>query len=227
MRLPILALTAAAATASAATVSYNGTGTDFAGNAAFTSFTLLKFDNTQGALLGATLTGVTITVNSLTYGGSFTAQALDANGTVNSATGSIFLRGDPNASLGFTQIDSTGNPLTLSPSAPFLISAGDTQTFAITPITPFSAASSNIDTSFFSAYIGTGSVIYQVRASNPSVNGSTTGDLVYDRNLVSGFADVTVTYTYTPVPEPSTYGMILGGLALAGAALRRRQKAAK
>lgn len=29
---------------------------------------------------------------------------------------------------------------------------------------------------------------------------------------------------WTPVPEPSTYGLILGGLALAGAALRRRRK---
>jgi hypothetical protein len=219
MRLPILALTAAAATASAATVTFNNSATDIAtpgGN--FTELRLGKFNSSLG-----TLTGVTVTVNSLSYSGTFDVETADTETLLQTVNGRATLRQASSNLLGFTGIGERTDAVETAPplgSLPFGFTS-----VAITTLQVISASSSNIDSSFWSAYTGTGDIIFELR-SRPNVILDGSGFSLDTEDFVVN-ADMTVTYTYTPVPEPSTYGMILGGLALAGAALRRRQKAAK
>jgi len=58
------------------------------------------------------------------------------------------------------------------------------------------------------------------RYGNTLQSAFTFGEVVkYNGNALITFVDGS-----TPIPEPSTYGLVLGGLALAGAAIRRRKK---
>jgi len=225
MRLPILALTAAAATASAATISFSNTATA-AGNTTFVDFGLSKFDTTLG-----TLTGVTLTINEFSVQGSFTATNNLGDGTLAGFITTARLRQNAVNSLGFTAQEGTaeaGDNLTISPApgVGYTLLQGVPQTFTLTELVFVSAASTNVDSSFWSAYQGSGNILFQLR-NNPNATVSS-GDGSFNTIAATSFADLTVTYTYTPapIPEPSTYGAILGGLALVGAAIRRRRKSA-
>lgn len=92
--------------------------------------------------------------------------------------------------------------------------------------------------SFAGTLTGPGSFSQSFSLSSLSTVGSTLQALGYDGNLASGAYSLTLTGTAqakgsysvallaaAPVPEPETYSMLLAGLGLMGAIVRRRNKA--
>jgi hypothetical protein len=225
MRTSLLALLVAASAVStqAATQTLSTSGT-VGGTSTYLDLNLGQFNSSLG-----TLTGVTIKVNQLSVQGSFWAKGPNVNISV--FNDQIRLRQSPDNVLGFTQIQQTldaDGDLSISPDIFTTQLNSETQTnFSITPYTVISDQSYVIASNFWGAYTGIADIVFQVRnAPSLTISGGT-GE--FDTSLATGFVDMSVIYTYdaAPVPEPSTYGLMLGGLALASVAIRRRRKAVK
>lgn len=227
-KLITTSLLASAAVASAATISYTGSVT---ANGTYADINLAKFNASYG-----TLTGVMVEVVYSNFGGSFSASSPDTESSVvvNSASAIAYLRqkalldANNNAVNFFTAVNSGSKSLSVNPSLPSSPVIDTTTVFVVNSTTALSAASYTISGSYFNYFkdpAGSGYVTFQSRVS-PVLNTTVTGGSVDTSEFnVSTGMKVTYTYTAAPVPEPSTYGIALGGLALVGAIVRRRKQA--
>jgi len=131
---------------------------------------------------------------------------------------SSWTSGAPVRGVNFDAIDVTGGDLTIASGATLSLNLIDDvgigfddafwNEYRTFQAISFTSVTGNI----------TGSFTLSAQAANFAASGRGIWDISHDASGVS--------LTWTPVPEPSTYGLILGGLAFAGAALRRRKSQA-
>lgn len=111
--------------------------------------------------------------------------------------------------------NNSGSNVTGGTTVQFDLDAGQTQTIAVT----------NYDAAYFPWFVGNGTFDMIVDEIFAVAVGGTNYTL--DSAGLVSTGSVTLTYYYGPIPESSTYGIALGGLALAAVAVRRRKQAAK
>jgi len=211
------------------TVSFTNSATAL-GNNSYVNIALGKFDAGLG-----TLTAVSVRINFVTLGGSFTVSTpLDSASDVDfdGAAARLVVRGSSNA-LGFTQYGESSFAVDTVPGIGTTVPGnGGSQVFSIISTNVLANQTRNIATNFWSAYQsagGSGSVVFQVK-NRPDVSASG-GDFTQSITNFTAGANMSVTYTYTgatPVPEPSTVatGAFLTLVAAASYWRRRRNASA-
>lgn len=219
------ALIALAGMAQAATVSYSDTA--LAGtitpNGVSTAISVVQFNNTiagpNGDQLGATLTGVTLTITGEMHG---TADCINDN--AGQETWRVTLGTGLQAQ---NILFGTGSTIaTINPSYNHLlqINPGTTQ------ISPSSDLPNPVSTVGYSsnlgAFQGTGNVAgMQVFWAGSWGNSLLQAGDTFTPTSLAGSVTWTVEYTYSPVPEPT--GMALLALGCAAVGLRRRVRCTK
>ncbi len=201
---------ALAINANAATISFDDTFTDVEGNGGGLLH-LTQFDATMGTLQSVKielidkLTGF-IQVENLglapdTFTGSMT-------GTLTSPFASINLSAYASHVFNLAAVNQSGSSATYDIG---LVTDSFSHTYTGNPE--------------LALFTGTGNVELEVNGEvTPLFNGSGNA-IFYSEGTIDAYAKVTYTYATLPVPEPETYAMLLAGLGLMGAVLRKRKAA--
>ncbi|TFW13952.1 choice-of-anchor E domain-containing protein [Duganella callida] len=215
-----VAALAAAVDASAAVQTYtvNSNVLNYTKSSAAGALDFAKFDATLGTLESVQVQlfsnlGTTVKVEN---------TSTSSASTIKATAGALLTFTLSGVSQTLTSSDShTFNASVFDGLSNYAGTSGGSYTFS----SPFSSSSTYSDAASLALFSGTGSAHANLAASTTSVIAGISGNT---RSLVlpsfSGYAKVTYTYA-TPVPEPETYAMLLGGLALVGAIARRRKSA--
>lgn len=232
-----IALTATACLAQTSSISFtNSIAAPGNGNLSiWQNLQLGKFDTSLGSL-----SGVVVTINFTTIGGSFGLQTTTnapVSRTVTNIAAYVAIRQSTNNTLGYSQFGLSTNFVrpSVTPSLPvtFPVNSGITN-FSIANTNLNLGLTQNIASGFWNAYQsigGVGSVVFQVQNHRPGLWWNTAvptnNFTILNASNFVATANMSVTYSYTPtnpIPEPGTWAA--GALLLGGAAYtfwRRRQ----